>query len=105
MWLLHPFGFIDGLLDGVVFSAECRIVLRPHAMNNLCRLAEAGHPLASIWIAVSIRTKLMFVPASTKAQEKTAVTHDINRRTHFGQSSRVPITITGRHLTQLHVVG
>src|SRR2546430_2525926 len=105
MRLLHPFGFVDGLIDSVVFSAERRIVLRPHAMDNLSGLAEASHPLARVWISIPVGTKLMFVPASTKAEEKAAVTNHINRRPHLGKKSGVPIAVAGGHLTELQVVG
>src|SRR5947209_3810968 len=79
MWFLDPFGFVDCLLDGVIFPTKCRIVLSPHAMNNLSRLAEARQPLTRVWITVPVGTKFVFVPACAKAQDKAAVTHYIQR--------------------------
>src|SRR5437016_14215320 len=81
MWPLHPFGFVDGLIDGIVFPAERRVVFRPHAMNNLSCLEEACYTFASVWIAVTIGPILVFVPSCSKAQDKVSVTHHIQRRT------------------------
>src|SRR5438270_12549154 len=69
MWFLDPFGFVDGLLDGVIFPTECRIVLCPHVMNNLSRLTEARHTLACVWIPISIGAVFMFIPSCAKAQD------------------------------------
>src|SRR5258708_4850700 len=99
MRLLHAFRLVNRLVDRIIFPGERRIVLGPHAMNNLRSFAETRHALFGIGITVAIGAILVLVPASTEAEDKATMRHDVESRANLRHQSWIAVAITGTHLS------
>ncbi len=96
---------VDGAVDGVVPALEGRAILRPHAVDDLDRLAEHTHPLRHVGEAVAVGPPLVLVPAGADAGVEAAVAGDVHGGGDLGEEGGVAVAVAAHHLADLDPLG
>src|SRR5215208_1117652 len=104
MRLLDTFGLVDGRVNRIVLAFKLGVILRPHAVDDLARLAEHPHPVAKLGEAIAISPPLVLVPACSDASIQPAVAGDVHRGGDLGIQRRVTVAVAAYHLPDLDVL-
>src|SRR6266700_8147886 len=105
MWLLDPFGLVDGAAHLVVFALEDCFFLSPHGQEHLHRLTKTPQAVSRIRKVVAIGAILLLVPAGSDAKGEPSMREHIDCAGHFGEQSRIAIAVAGDRLANTDTPG
>ena len=99
---LHALRLVDRATHLEVFALKGRVVLRPHAVDDLQRIAQLLQARRPVGIGVAVGAILVLVPARADTEDQPPVAHHVHGRGHLRQQCRVAVAVARHHLPDAH---